>query len=107
MMRGWADSGCDSGHGCLRAGKVSRGTAGEGPAVGGGVADRDRRGALREFKAVLESLSNSARNASSASASGRGAELPANLPGRLIQRTRLCSSNYGSMSDLVIMCKSA
>jgi hypothetical protein len=22
MMRGWADSGCDSGHGCLRAGRV-------------------------------------------------------------------------------------
>jgi hypothetical protein len=107
MMRAWADSGCDSGHGCLWAGRFRVEVQGEGPAVGGGVADRDRRGALREFKAVLESLSNSAGRASSARASGRGAELPANLPGRLIQRSRLCSSNYGSMSDLAIMCKSA
>jgi hypothetical protein len=107
MMRAWADSGCDSGHGCLWAGRFRVEVQGEGPAVGGGVADRDRRGALREFKAVLESLSNSAGRASSARASGRGAELPANLPGRLIQRSRLCSRSHGSMSDLAIMCKSA
>jgi hypothetical protein len=42
MMRGWADSGCDSGHGCLWAGRVCVEVRAEGPAVGGGVPGEDR-----------------------------------------------------------------
>jgi hypothetical protein len=99
MMRGWADSGCDSGHGCLWAGRVSREVQAEGPAVGGRVAGEDRRGSLRGFQAVWECLANSPRSASSASASAWGAELPQNVSGRLIQTNRLCSRSHGSMSD--------